>query len=429
MTADIDQERLRKVLRDLVPQAKNLLVKMITYPSTPGNEADIQTFLVQKWREAGFNAQRYPVHENIKSDPEYAHSDKDQEYNDRDNIEVCIDGKKAGRSIIINSHVDVVPPHQWPEAFHPKIEEDWIFGRGACDAKGCVATMYLTALGLQKLGIEPAGDVIYQMVIEEEIGGNGSLARIRQGSKADGVIVLEPTDLVLHPANRGAIWFRFEFEGKPCHMGRKEEGINAIDLARETIDILYAYEQELIRDGDSQPLFSHYKLPSQVNIGVLQAGEFPSIVAGSAVMEGGIGFLPNRPMEQVKEDVVHRIKQRGSTELQARHRLTFPKLHNDSFETPVDHPLVQTFHEAIRETGIRNDITGWNVSCDARLFAKIGGMPTAVFGPGRIEDAHTASEKINLQDMVTAAEILIRFIEKWGLKPLKGAPQGRDKRV
>ena len=414
MTAPIDKKQLRNVLSNLAPQAKDLLVEMIKYPSTSGNEAEVQTFITQEWEAAGFKAQRHPVPESIKSDPEYAHSDEDSSYKGRDNIEVCVEGKEAGRSVLMNTHVDVVPPHQWPEAFHPKIDGDRILGRGACDAKGCVALMYLTACTLQELGIAPAGDVIYQMVIEEETGGNGTLARIRQGSKADAVVVLEPTDLVVHPANRGAIWFRFEFNGRPAHMGRKEEGINAIDLARETIDILYAYEQELIRDKDSQPLFAHYKLPSQVNIGILQAGEFPSIVAGSAVMEGGIGFLPNRPMEQVKEDVVRCIEQKGSKELRERYSLTFPKLHNDSFETPVDHPLVQTFHAAIQETGIQNDITGWNVSCDARLFAKTGGMPAVVFGPGRIEDAHTAAEKIDLQDLVTAAEILIRFIEKWG---------------
>ena len=417
MTAHIDKEELRDVLIRLAPEAKDLLVEMIKYPSTSGNETGVQTFLAEKWEAAGFNAQRHMIPEDLKSDPEYAHSDEDVGYKGRDNIEVCVEGKEAGRTVLINSHVDVVPPHQWPDAFDPKIDGSRIFGRGACDAKGCVAAMYLTACAFRELGIAPAGDVIYQMVIEEETGGNGSLARIRQGCSADGVVVLEPTDLVVHPANRGAIWFRFDFEGKPAHMGRKEEGINAIDLARETIDILYDYEQELIRDKESQPLFADYKLPSQVNIGTIHAGEFPSIVAGAAIMEGGIGFLPNRPMAQIKEDVVRCIEQKGSKDLRERYRLTFPKLHNDSYETAVDHPLVQTFHAAIQDTGIRNDITGWNVSCDARLFAKIGGMPTIVFGPGRIEDAHTTAERIDLRDIVTASEILVRFIEKWGANP------------
>ena len=413
MTAVVDKENLRKRLWEFLPQAKALLLEMIACPSISGNEADVLALLDEKWRTAGFPVQRHPVSESIKSDPEYAHLESDVKYDGRDNLEVCIEGEKTGRSLIINSHVDVVPPHQWPEAFQPKTEGEWIYGRGACDAKGCIATMYLAACAMKTLGIRPAGDLFLQMVIEEEAGGNGSLARIRQGSIADGVVVLEPTDLLLHPANRGAIWFRFEFEGKPCHMGRKEAGINAIDLAREAIDILYRYEQELIRDRDDQPLFAHYRLPAQVNIGILRGGELPSIVAGSAVMEGGIGFLPNRPMAQVKEDVVRRIEQQGSEALKARYRLTFPRLHNDSFETPVDHPLVQTFHAATKETEARDDITGWNVSCDARLFSRIGKMPTVVFGPGRIEDAHSAAERIHLSDMVTAAETLIRFVEKW----------------
>jgi acetylornithine deacetylase/succinyl-diaminopimelate desuccinylase-like protein len=93
--------------------------------------------------------------------------------------------------------------------------------------------------------------------------------------------------------------------------------------------------------------------------------------------------------------------------------LTFPKLHNDSYETPIDDPLVQTFHAATKETEAEESITGWNVSCDARLFAKIGDMPTVVFGPGDIQDAHSAAEKIRLSEIITAAETLIRFTERW----------------
>ncbi len=413
MTEFIEKERLRKVLTDLAPHARNLLGDMISYPSTHGNESELQTFLEKRWTEAGFYVERHTISENLKADPEYAHPIEDLSFKGRDNLVVRVKGNDSGRSVIINSHVDVVPPHEWPDAFQPKVEGDWIYGRGACDAKGCVAAMYLTACALQELGMKTGGDIIYQMVIDEEVGGNGSLALIREGITADGAIVLEPTKLRLHPANRGAIWFRFEFEGKPTHMGGKEHGINAIDLACETIGILYEYEKNLIQDKKNQPLFDHYKMPTQINIGVLEAGEWPSIVAGSAVMEGGVGFLPNRPMSQVKEDIVRYIENRGSDTLKSRYRLTFPKLHNDSYETPIDDPIVQTFHAATQETEAQKTITGWNVSCDARLFAKIGAMPTLVFGPGDIQDAHSTAEKIHLSEIVTAAETLIRFTERW----------------
>jgi acetylornithine deacetylase/succinyl-diaminopimelate desuccinylase-like protein len=79
----------------------------------------------------------------------------------------------------------------------------------------------------------------------------------------------------------------------------------------------------------------------------------------------------------------------------------------------VEDPPVKTFHLATKETDAREEITGWNVSCDARLFAKIGGMPTVVFGPGDISDAHSAEGKLSMSEMVIAAETLIRFIDKW----------------
>ncbi len=227
------------------------------------------------------------------------------------------------------------------------------------------------------------------------------------------MLVIEPTGLKFHPANRGAIWFRFEFEGRPCHMGRKHEGINAIDLARETMGILYEYEKELVRDSESQPLFAHYEFPTQVNVGMLQGGEWPSMVPAHAAMEGGVGFLPNRPMEQVKRDLVRYIDERGSDALKARYTLSFPKLHNDSYETPPEHPFVQAFASAARAAGTPEEVTGWNVSCDARLFAKVGGMPTVVFGPGRIEDAHSVDEKVSMAEVVKAAETVVRVVEEW----------------
>ena len=116
-------------------------------------------------------------------------------------------------------------------------------------------------------------------------------------------------------------------------------------------------------------------------------------------------------MSQVKEDIVRLIEEKGSDPLKSRYKISFPRLHNDSYETSVEEHLVKIFHTATRETGAREEITGWNVSCDARLFSKIGGMPTVVFGPGDIQDAHSAEEKLSMSEMRVAAETLVRFIE------------------
>ncbi len=408
----IETNKLRQTLNELAPRAQEFLTGAIEFPSTHGNEADLQEYVEEKWSAEGLDIGQHPIPEALKDDPEYTTPAEHRSFEGRHNLVARL-GTGGGRSLILNSHVDVVPADDWPEAFSPHVEDGTVYGRGACDAKGCVATMFLAALALKEFDLPGAGELLCQIVIDEEVGGNGSLALIREGMAADGVVVLEPTDLHMHPANRGAIWFRFEFEGRSCHMGRKHEGINAIELACETMNILYEYERELIKDQQQQPLFKDYEFPAQVNVGILRGGHFPSAVAGNAVLEGGVGFLPNRPMAQVKEDVPHYIDMLGSDRLKSRYTLSWPKLHNDSYETPVNSPLVQQFHSATLSTDAENDITGWNVSCDARLFAKIGAMPTVVFGPGRIDDAHSASEQIEMDDIVTAAETLVRFVESW----------------
>jgi acetylornithine deacetylase len=403
---------LREVLSRLVPEARRFLTGLIRIHSTHGNEAEAVDFAEEAWSDAGFRVELHPIPESLRDDPEYTNPATECGFTGRDNLVVRI-GRGEDRSVIINSHLDVVPAYDWEDAFEPRVEGDTVYGRGACDAKGCVAAMFLAARALQELDTEPSGEIAFQMVVDEEVGGNGSLAIVREGERADGVVVIEPTSLAMHPANRGAIWFRFEFTGKSCHMGRKHEGVNAIDLACETMRILYDYEQELIGDQKEQPLFADYEFPTQVNVGTLHSGDWPSMVPGKAVMEGGIGFLPNRPMEQVKDDVVRYIEQQGSDELKQRYELSFPRLHNDSYETPPDHPFVQAFHRATLGTDARDTVTGWNVSCDARLFAKVGGMPTVVFGPGDIQDAHSAGEKVEMADILTTAETLVRFIKDW----------------
>jgi acetylornithine deacetylase len=406
-------QTLRDVLEESTAETRDFLVGAIRFPTTHGNEAEAQAYVKRQWEDAGFEVEEHPIPNSIRTDPEYAAPQTDRDFDGRPNLVVRLAGEEDGRSVIINSHVDVVPAGDWPDAYVPRIEGDAVFGRGACDAKGALAAMYLAARAMRRLGVPRAGQVVWQIVIDEEIGGNGTLALIREGMRADGAVVLEPTGLAMHPANRGALWFRFEFRGESRHTGRKHLGVNAIDLAREAIGILYEYEKELIEDRQRQPLFAHYEHPAQLNVGMLHGGDFPSTVAASAVLEGVAGFLPCRPMEQVEQDLVRYIDRLGSDALKSRYVLSFPKLHNEAYETPVEDPFVQTFHRATRETAAREDITGWNVSCDARLFATLAGMPTVVFGPGLVDDAHSAREQIRMSEIVTAAETLVRFVERW----------------
>lgn len=413
MSVEVTSRVVREVLEARVEEARELLCDLIRFPSVQGQEAEVQEFTRERFAGLGLEAELVPIPEDITQDPEYTRSDAQQPYAGRPNLVVRIPGEGGGRSLILNTHNDVVPATEWPEAFQPRVEGERVIGRGASDCKGNVVALYLMGCALRDLGVRLAGDLELQVVIEEEVGGNGSLALIRQGHRADAAVVLECADLRLHPANRGVVWFRVTVEGKPVHMGKIREGVSAIDKTYELIRIWRRLEARLVAEAADEPLFAQYEQPVQMNVGVMHAGEWPSMVPARSVIEGGFGFLPNRSLEDIKREMRRCIEEEGDEWLREHYRLEFPKLHNDAFATPVEHPLVREFSEVMGRAGLDGTPTGWIVSCDARLLAKVAGMPTVVFGAGTLEDAHSDHESVRMVDVVRAAEVLTLFVAQW----------------
>jgi len=409
----VADDQIKAAVENCAARAREFLKEMIRFESTPGNEAGVVELCRGRFAEAGCECELAPISDEITNDPEYSRADKPVSYEGRANMVAWRRGSGGGRSVILQAHLDVVPGGDWQDAFVPVDDGDFVIGRGAADDKGQVAAIWLAMQAMENLGLKLAGDVQAQAVIEEEPGGNGALALIRQGYKADAVIILEGSEFNIHPANRGAIWFKIEIEGLPTHMGRKHEGISAIDLAYKVIQALYEYEKVIIADSVSYPGFERYKNPVQVNVGMLDAGTWPSQVAASAVIEGGVGFLPNRPMHEVKREVREVIEGIDDPWLREHYKLSFPKLHNDSYEIDYSHPAVLAMEKAARATGLGSEVFGWNVSCDARLYAKVGQMPTIVFGPGSVKQAHARGEKIPFSEVVKAAAAVVRFVIEW----------------
>jgi acetylornithine deacetylase len=129
-------------------------------------------------------------------------------------------------------------------------------------------------------------------------------------------------------------------------------------------------------------LFERYDLPVQLNIGTLHGGVMPAMVPDEAVLEGGVGFLPNKSLAEVEQDLHRAILGGDDPWLKEHYTLRFARLRNDAYGMSPDHPLPQTLLQCCKDSGVASDIFGWNVSCDARLYAKPGGMPVVIFGPG-----------------------------------------------
>jgi acetylornithine deacetylase len=391
--------------------ARDLLCRMIAFHSTTGAEGGVQEYLIGVLSRLGFPARLAKVDEAIVDDPDYTPVSGHTSYAGRPNVIVDLAGAGGGRSVILNTHADVVPGPA--EMFEARCEGGIVHGRGACDAKGQAVTILLALSALKGLGVRLKGDVEAQFVIEEEAGGNGSLAAIIGGRPADAAVVLEPTGLAVHSANRGAAWFRLSVVGRSVHMGRYREGVSAFDEMLGLVPILKEYEAFLRDASKGYPGFPDDPSPVVVNIGRVRAGDWPSTVPGECVVEGGIAFLPNRTARRIEEEVRALIDSKAAPRARAHSRFELAGLRNEAFETPSGHPAVQSFQRTAGSVLGPRELKGWVASCDGRLFFHRGGMPTIVFGPGDLGLAHSLEERIDMADILRAAEVLAGFLADW----------------
>jgi len=176
---------------------------------------------------------------------------------------------------------------------------------------------------------------------------------------------------------------------------------------------MLVYEGELIAASKGNPLFDRYDNPVQVCIGMIQAGQWPSKVPDECVVEGGVGFLPNKSIAEVRAELEAAVMRTEDEWLKSHFELTYPKLKKDAYQIDPNHPIVTTLNGAMLECGRPSEVYGWNVSCDAALYAQMAGIPTVVFGPSDIREAHGRDEKVKYQDVLDCAKALALAIPRW----------------
>ena len=402
---------LSERLRARADWAQELLCRLIALRSTTGAEGGVQDYLGSVLSDLGFPVRRAPIDESIVHDPDHTLVPGHESYQGRPNLIVHLPGTGGGRSAILNTHTDVVPG---PDGmFSPRIEGGTIQGRGACDAKGQVVTILLALSALKDLGLGLNGDVQAQFVIEEEAGGNGSLAAILGGNRADVAIVLEPTGLTARSANRGAVWFKLGVTGRSVHMGRYREGVSAVDELVGLLPVLKEYEAFLRAASRGQAGFPDDPSPVVVNVGRIRGGDWPSTVPGECVVEGGVAFLPNRTIPEILDEISARLDAKAGAWARKHYVFERAGLRNEAFVTPPDHPAVRLFRRVAEATAGRQGLEGWDASCDGRLFFHRGGMPTLVFGAGDLCYAHSSIEQVRMNDILVAAGTIARFLAGW----------------
>jgi acetylornithine deacetylase len=408
----LDLHTIRKAVDSRLPEAERFLCDLIRRPSLSGQEAEVMEVAFQRFSELAATS-KISLTNTLRQDEDYANPIEAIQYDGRWQIRTCLAGKGDGQSLLLNTHLDVVPPSPGQEQpFDPVVKDGVVTGRGACDAKGQVATIFLALAALHDLEWELAGDLIAHLVVEEENGGNGTLAMIRGGEKAAGCIVLEPTELRVLTSVRGAVWFRVILTGRSGHSGRAGDSVSALRMAVRVMEIFEKYQARLLNASRGIALFDGFPNPMPITFGKLNAGNWPATAPGEAILEGVLGFLPNKTRCQVMQELHQAIQEEGDEWLRTHCQMEFLYRH-DSHVLKTDHPLVGVLQSCSREAGVAGEIAAMTASCDSWFYNNQLQIPTVVFGPGSLGLAHTNHEQISMQDIATAATILVQMAGRW----------------
>jgi acetylornithine deacetylase len=412
MAQPIPMDDLRAAVNAVRRDTERFLCDLIRVPSLPGQEADAID-RAAKWFDGIAEVERIPLSDDLLKDEDYADPVKGLHYSGRSNLRLRMPGADGGRSLLFNTHLDVVPASEGQDRpFDPVVEAGIVRGRGACDAKGQAATIFTAFAALKRLGVRLDGDLLAHLVVEEEVGGNGTLAMTRRGEKADACIVMEPTEMRILSSVRGAVWFHVECTGKPGHSGRAGDTVSALKMAIQVIAILERYHAKLLAESRGIPLFDNFPNPMPITFGKLEAGNWPASAPALAVLEGVLGLLPNKTRYQVMDEMRQAIQAEGDAWVREHVELAFMYRHDSHVLDPA-HPLPAGLAAACRETGGAGEIGAMTASCDSWFYNNQLGIPSVVFGPGTLGVAHSREEHILLDDIGKAAVVLLQFAQSW----------------
>lgn len=298
---------------------------------------------------------------------------------------------KGKKSVILNSHFDVVPASD--KMFIPRIEKGKVYARGTADAKGSLSAMISAFISLQKENLP--GKVIMCCVCDEENAGEkGTNILVEKGISGDFVIVGEPTNLAIVRAEKGFLRLKIEIIGQEHHGAFPERNNNAISLAAKVITAL-----ESLKFKDIHALLSQ----STINFGLIHGGNKINIGAGSCEIGIDIRYLPN----QSEENIIKKIDNVLSTICVYELNIINSGI---PFETSAESKLV-----SIAQSVTHSKILGVNFGTDGRFYSS---SEVIVLGPGESEVAHKENEYIMMKDIVRAEniykEIVVSCLQEGG---------------
>lgn len=382
--------------------------RLVAIPSVSGSEMAAQAEVERLMRDVGGVLRQIPVDaQRLKS--EYAFSSPTVLTGSHATVAEWGEHRAGAPYLVLNGHVDTVPAGDgWSTGpLDPYVSDGQLFGLGSADMKaGLVGALAGVARALAA-GLDGVHLEVQSVPDEEAGGGTGTLACIdelrRNARCPDLVIVCEPTRLELCTAQVGSRAMRFVVHGVPAHANSKHLGCSATELA---IDLAGRLQASTFRRPDrrAHPLLP----PASVNIGRIDGGTGATSVAAQCVLEVCTTYHPDDEADlaaaidaAVAQWRVDHADEPCSVDATLLHDVV-------PYATSAHDPAVRLLGEHLPGGQFRP--RGFPAGSDGRLFDRLLGCPTVIFGPGDIADIHKPDEHVDLTEVGRFADAIASFL-------------------
>ena len=350
-------------------------------PGTGTGEADIARFVAGVLTRAGLDTQT------------------DEVAPGRPNVLALLDAR-APKTLLLEAHLDTVHAEEMEiEPFTPEIREGKLFGRGSCDTKGSLAAFLVVLTALARSGRKPRFNIIFAAVVDEEYQFTGAKQAVRKGLRADFGIAGEPTRLHIVRAHKGVTRWRITTQGTAAHSAYPERGRNAIYNMGHVLQRLESHAATLSAAAPHPVLGT----PS-LSVGLIEGGQAVNIVPDRCRIEVDRRTVPGETTASVLGAVGEALAGISDWTMED------PHLAVDGMEIPEDAEIVRLLSDAVRATSGGVRVESAQYATDAGIY-NAAGIPTVVFGPGDIAQAHTASEFIDLDEYASAIRIIQQMLQ------------------
>lgn len=321
----------------------------------------------------------------------------------RPNLIVRVKGTSGGPRMLWEGHLDTVQVTNMAAPFTPRVEGGRLYGRGAVDDGGCVVAFLLAMRALA--ADPPAGDVDFVAAMDEEFGYRGVLHHLARGESYALGIAGEPTDLAVVRACKGTVRWFVELRGRPAHTAKPHEGLSAVTAGCK---LIAAYEAEMAERTTAHPLLG----PATLTCTAFEAGEGPNTVPSKSRLRFDYRYLPSengmavyRRFKSIAEGLATAIP--GLSVV-----VEPPFVDSSAMDVAEDSAIVTEMRAVCAERGLPDTVLGVPYGSDATKMVNNGAIPTIVFGPGSIDQAHSLDEYVEIDQVVAAAEMLVALARR-----------------